>query len=205
MKNIKPIDFYTESDEPLMTREGIRFFFKYKNIGTEEVEKVKAEILMGKAIRNVSLPGIAPQEEKTVEMVLTNNISDELSEVGVRLGTEPEDGIMKTYKWYGKVDIQIGELERFEDKDTDTEVFYQMLIHNKGTRRAHNIQITIEKDNEHYGEIYIPELAPKTSSPVNLALKKSLEGLYKISVMARIFRKSQLSASRSFHIQINKQ
>jgi len=202
MSTIKLLEFYTEIKEPLMTNEGIRFFLKYQNVSSESIKHTDVEIIMGTVIRPVSIPGLDSQEIKTVEMILTNNISDELKEVGVRLIGNPNDSIINKYQWIGQSNVQIGELERHEEMDTETERYYQVIIHNKGTRRAQDTQIVIEKDNEYYGDILIPELAPKISTPVNLALLSKKEGLFKLGITARKLKQNKMLASRSFHIQI---
>jgi len=204
MKSIKPLKFYTEIPQPLRTKESIRFFFEYKNVGDQTVEDVPAEILMGKSVRSVSLPGLEPNQIKTVEMLLTNNISDELTTVGVRLGPEKENEIMNSFSWIGRIELKIDELKRYQVMDTLEDYYYRVHVHNKGTKRARNIVVKIEKDNAYYGEIVIEELAPKKTMPINMGFDKRLNGVFKINVSAHIGNQKHLSASRSFHIELSK-
>ncbi len=203
MKDIRALDFYTETEQPLMTQQEVRFFFKYENAGDESVDKVPAEIIMGDIARPVTLPGLDPGEVKTVEMLLTNNISDELSSVGVRLGAEPHQEALRDFTWMGNVELQIGKLKRYKVKDSEREIYYKVYIHNRGTRRARGIEIMIEKDNDFYGSIEIGDLAPKTSKNINLGVDRNKQGLFKITVLAKA-SSGNFSASRSFHIQIEK-
>lgn len=205
MKSIKPVKFYTETDEPLLTKENIRFYFEYKNSGDEAVESVPAEIIMGDMVRAVSLPGLDPEESKVIEMVLTNNMSDEVKAVGVRVGPNPEDEILRSFSWMGKVDLHISDLKHYEVMDTDKEAFYRFHVDNKGTKRAFDVEVTIEKDNEHYGHTVIKELAPKTSTPINIGMNRKLKGLFKIAVNAQVKMKGQTSASRTFHVEMKSQ
>ncbi len=202
MKSIRPMKFYTETDEPLSTKKGIRFYFEYMNNGDEAVNKVPAEIFMGSSIRTVNLPGLSPNERKTVEMVLTNNISDEVNVVGVRLGSEPENKIVKRFSWIGKIDLQIDELKRYEVMDTADDRFYRAFIHNKGTKRAKDIQVSIEKDNKFYGKIVMDELAPKSAMPINVGFSKKHKGLFKLTLNAKAMLKGNQSTSRSFHVEM---
>lgn len=202
MKSIKLMDFYTETDEPLLTKEGIKFYFEYMNDGDEDVESIPAEIVMGDVVRSVSLPGLSPNQKKRIEMVLTNNISDEVEAVGVRLGPKPEEEIMKCFSWIGKIDLQIDELKRYKPLDTANDIFYRAFIHNKGTKRAQNIKVSIEKDNKFYGEINIEQLAQKSAMPINIGFSRKYEGLFKVTLNAKPMLKGQQSTSRSFHVEM---
>jgi hypothetical protein len=205
MKDIIALDFYTEVEEPLMTQHEVRFFFKYENVGESDVEAIPAEIIMGDIARPVTLPGVSPNETKVVEMVLTNNISDELSVVGVRLGPDPDQAVLKKFSWMGTVDLQVGNLKRFKAKDTEREVFYKVYIHNKGTRRAKDVSIIIEKDNDFYGSVDIGILAAKTSKNINLGMDRRKNGLFKLTVSAKAKSSTSTIASRSFHVQVEEE
>tara|TARA_Y100000588_G_scaffold367874_1_gene435111 strand:- start:9 stop:635 length:627 start_codon:yes stop_codon:yes gene_type:complete len=204
MKWIKPIKLYTDETQPLRTKEGIRFYFEYKNIGKESVGDFPAEILMGDAVRSVSLPGLGPDQSKVVEMLLTNSISDEVSTVGVRLGPDDDSTIIESFSWIGRIELYVDELKRYDFKDTKEDFFYRVYIHNKGTKRARKVHVIIEKDNEFYGDVFIDELGPKKSMPINIGFDKRLEGLFKIGVTAHIAKQKHISASRSYHIELSK-
>lgn len=205
MKSIKPMKLYTDEPQPLRTKEGIRFYFEYKNIGDETIEAFPADILMGDAVRSVSLPGLEPNQTKVIEMLLTNSISDEVSTVGVRIGSEEGRSIVESFSWIGRIELFVDELKRYQVMDTVEDYYYRVHVHNKGTKRAKNIHVLIEKDNEFYGDIIIDELAPKKSMPINMGFDKRLEGLFKISVTAQISNQKHLNASRSYHIELAKE
>ncbi len=202
MSRIEPLEFYTKEIQPLQTKVGVRFHFKYKNTSKENIDAFDALIIMGDATRKVTLPGAKPQESRTVDMVLTNDMSDEICAVGVRVGSENPLEVIEKFSYMGSADIKIGELDRFSKNDTAQKVFYQVYIHNKGTRHAKQVQVRIEKDNIFYGELQIPKIAPKTSVPVNVGINKSLEGLIKINVSANVLMKNHLKANRSFHLSL---
>ena len=203
MKSIKAMKLYTNEPEPLRTKKGIRFYFEYKNVGKDTVDDFPAQILMGNAVRSVSLPGVEPDQTRVVEMLLTNSISDEVSTVGVRLGPEDDNAIIESFSWIGRIELSVDTLKRYEAMDTHQDFYYRVYIHNKGTKRARNVHVLIEKDNEFYGDIVIEDLAPKKSIPINMGFDKRLEGLFKIGVTARIANQKHLSSSRSYHIELN--
>ena len=199
---IKPTNLYTKIDGPLMTKEGIRFYLEYVNDSDEKVESVPAEVIMGNVVRNVMLPGISPGEKKTVEMILTNNISDNNLSVGVRLGADPVHEIMREFLWIGKVDLGISDLKRFDEMDSEKEKFYRIFLQNNGTKIAKRIKVVIEKDNVVYGQVEIKELRPKSVMPINVGFDKKQGGLFKITLTAKPMHKSLESVSKSFHVEL---
>lgn len=202
MKSIRPLDFYTKADEPLQTQKGIRFYFEYKNDGDENVKSIPAEIVMGDIVRRVNLPGLSPGQKKTVEMVLTNNISEDIEAVGVRLGDGEDGQIMKSFSWMGQIDLRIDALDRYEVMDNSKDVYFRALLHNKGTKTARKIKISIERDNKFYGDLTLDELAPKTAMPVNVAFDRRSKGFFKIKILAKTMNRVGETVSRTFHVQL---
>lgn len=202
MKSIRPLDFYTKADEPLQTQKGIRFYFEYKNDGDEDVKTIPAEIVMGDIVRSVKLPGLSPGEKKTVEMILTNNISEDINAVGVRLGNGQDGEIMKAFSWMGKIDLRIDALNRYEVMDNSKDIYFRALLHNKGTKTAKKINISIERDNKFYGDLTLDELAPKTAMPVNVAFDRRSKGFFKIKILAKSMNRVGETVSRTFHVEL---
>ncbi len=177
INNFRVVRFYTNKAQPLLTSKPISFLLEYQNNSSRDTSVVPAEIHLGDRIQKVNLPGIKANTTQRITLQLTNNISEELDKIGVRISVNDSSEAFKTYTWKGVLDINIGEVYLDGGSDqiqTDDEIYsqYKVQIDNVGTKRARSVECEIFVDNKKVGTVNIPEIAPRRRVTVQFPIQR---------------------------------
>lgn len=153
INNVQVIRFYTEKSEPLNTMEPIPFILEYRNTGSTTVSPVPARILLGSRIKSVNLPGIAPGKTNRITIQLTNNINENLEQIGVRISDKDIlAGAIKHYRWKGIIDARVGSVSRDSSQplfwiDGQVQGTYKVQIANYGTKDVTGAKVRIQANH----------------------------------------------------------
>lgn len=161
LKDVRVLRFYTEEPEPLKTNTPIKFVLEYDNTGSTRVSSVPAKIHLGKRqVKNVTLPGIDAGKINRINLVLTNNITEELGAVGVSISDKDTQSAFKNYTWIGTTDVRFRDIVRDMSEpliQVEDEVYgtYKVSVANYGTKPIKEAELTTMVQYKTVGKVKV--------------------------------------------------